>query len=1042
MRGHPTETFVDRIVELGVLQALLDDARRGTPRVALIVGASGLGKTSLVRRLARVAGEQGATVLHAACQEGLNVPYLPVATALRTLDVQLADDLAPAGAPPPGDAAAGSPLRLFVEATEAIRRACRAGPVVLVVDDVQWADAATVELLSHLSASLLLSASGAPHGVLLVLAHRPAPAPAVRRLLERLRRHPAAAEVALAPFAEAEGHALVAALAGVRARADTLARLLERTGGNPLLLRGLVERSLEERRLVVEGRNLVIAGDRPLTSARTDLDLDAEDRIARLSARCRSVAGVAAFVAAEGPVAVLAEVLGSDPTAALAEAAAEGILVVDGERYRFELDEVRRHLAARAAAGDVAALHERVVDALEVTLGPAAPPGLVLAHLLEVPGVGSDRRRTWAWRAGEAAQAAGAWRDALDAYLHVLRATPEPDRTADLLLRVGVAAFRANDVDVARAHLDAAIAAARAAGDLACWSAATLTKVRLAFVGASAPADDAELDELLVATEAVPALHATGLTTAADLAYARQDFDRSSRLALAAIDADRSVGGRSPLPSFSHGVALLGALELEPAARRFEEARALAAAAGDDHVRTGAVSRRLLVALLRGRLREIDETAPTLVAEMQHRGYWADAQVAMCTQVQGDALAGRFARAEQGSQLTELLVDWLPYAFTAAMLLPAQAAIRVRRGDVAGARRSLTQWADLGGRGVWRFQQLVDALGGDLDGVRHQLSRRAWPAPAPAADLFTLGVLVAQVEVGAAVGDAATVEPALAPLRDALERGVRYSAGWPASLARVVGTGEAALGQVDGARSWLEIGVEHTADAGATAELALAQAALAAAGLAAGLGGAARQLTAAADLLDELGMLPAAAEARQLAGSRRRTRPRRRVVFCSDLVGSTQMNVRAGDAAYVEVLKEHDRILRRLLAAHDGVEFKHTGDGMFAWFALADDALRCAVEVHSELERWSACHAELPLVARVGLAEGDPVDHGQDLFGITVVLASRLCGIAGAGRTVATAEVRASTSSAPVTFVSLGDRTLKGFGTGQEVFEVLAIPNR
>src|SRR5687768_10606424 len=223
MRGQPLETFVDRIAELALLEASLESAERGQPRVALVVGESGLGKTSLLRRLARVAEERGAIVLHAACQEGLDIPYLPIATALQPLDVHSAST---------GDRASPSSLfesgsetmqlGIFVATTEALRRACQQSTVVFVVDDAQWADAATTELMSHVAASLLLSGSGAPHSVLLVLAHRPSVDAGVARLLDRLRRHPAASEIRLRAFEIAESNALVSAVAGAKPQPATL----------------------------------------------------------------------------------------------------------------------------------------------------------------------------------------------------------------------------------------------------------------------------------------------------------------------------------------------------------------------------------------------------------------------------------------------------------------------------------------------------------------------------------------------------------------------------------------------------------------------------------------------------------------------------------------------------------------------------------------------------------------------------------------------------------------------------------------------------
>ena len=68
----------------------------------------------------------------------------------------------------------------------------------------------------------------------------------------------------------------------------------------------------------------------------------------------------------------------------------------------------------------------------------------------------------------------------------------------------------------------------------------------------------------------------------------------------------------------------------------------------------------------------------------------------------------------------------------------------------------------------------------------------------------------------------------------------------------------------------------------------------------------------------------------------------------TDLVDSTAVVERLGDARSASVLAEHDRIIRGRLAQHAGVEFKHTGDGLCAWFASASDA-------PSRPRRWPCC---------------------------------------------------------------------------------------
>ena len=89
-------------------------------------------------------------------------------------------------------------------------------------------------------------------------------------------------------------------------------------------------------------------------------------------------------------------------------------------------------------------------------------------------------------------------------------------------------------------------------------------------------------------------------------------------------------------------------------------------------------------------------------------------------------------------------------------------------------------------------------------------------------------------------------------------------------------------------------------------------------------------------------------------------------MLVTDLEGSTALNDRLGDREYVELLRVHDEIIRRRLAEFDGVEFKHTGDGIGAWFFSVNAALRCG----AALARDFASAASGPLHVKIALGRG------------------------------------------------------------------------
>src|SRR5262249_53865655 len=129
-------------------------------------------------------------------------------------------------------------------------------------------------------------------------------------------------------------------------------------------------------------------------------------------------------------------------------------------------------------------------------------------------------------------------------------------------------------------------------------------------------------------------------------------------------------------------------------------------------------------------------------------------------------------------------------------------------------------------------------------------------------------------------------------------------------------------------------------------------------------------LVTAATTFDELGLLPFLARTRALAGELGdragdgSSAATPRAVPDRDLVESTTLNVRAGDRRYLDLLREHDRIVRARLRDLNGVEFKHTGDGIAAWFLSPLDAVACAHAIAGDLEEVSLLHPTFPLQLR------------------------------------------------------------------------------
>jgi class 3 adenylate cyclase len=160
-----------------------------------------------------------------------------------------------------------------------------------------------------------------------------------------------------------------------------------------------------------------------------------------------------------------------------------------------------------------------------------------------------------------------------------------------------------------------------------------------------------------------------------------------------------------------------------------------------------------------------------------------------------------------------------------------------------------------------------------------------------------------------------------------------------------------------------------------------------------------------------------------------------RTVLFTDLVGHTEMMQRLGDDRGREVLREHERITRDLLKRHGGAEVKTMGDGFMASFGSVTKAMDCAIALQRAFSARTESMTE-PLHVRVGLSAGEPIEEDGDLFGSTVILASRIAAKAGAGEILAPDTVRGLLSGKGFVFSDRGEFVPKGFEDAVRLYEV------
>jgi class 3 adenylate cyclase len=142
-------------------------------------------------------------------------------------------------------------------------------------------------------------------------------------------------------------------------------------------------------------------------------------------------------------------------------------------------------------------------------------------------------------------------------------------------------------------------------------------------------------------------------------------------------------------------------------------------------------------------------------------------------------------------------------------------------------------------------------------------------------------------------------------------------------------------------------------------------------------------------------------------------------ILFTDIVASTEHQARVGPREWSRLTDRHDAMVRAALARHRGHEVKTTGDGFLATFDATGRALPCAAEI-------LAGATDIGLTLRVGVHTADVEVRGDDIAGLAVTIAKRVCDLAGPGQVLVTRTVADQVVGSGVGFVDGGDRDLKG----------------
>ncbi|MGB3332298.1 MAG: adenylate/guanylate cyclase domain-containing protein [Mycobacterium sp.] len=161
------------------------------------------------------------------------------------------------------------------------------------------------------------------------------------------------------------------------------------------------------------------------------------------------------------------------------------------------------------------------------------------------------------------------------------------------------------------------------------------------------------------------------------------------------------------------------------------------------------------------------------------------------------------------------------------------------------------------------------------------------------------------------------------------------------------------------------------------------------------------------------------------------------VVLFTDIEGSTALNERIGDRAWVKLIARHDEMVQRLVAQHSGHVVKSQGDGFMIAFAQPDQAVRCAIDIQHALASRRGRKPQHPIRVRIGVHMGRSVRRGDDLFGRNVAMAARVAAAAEGGQILISGPVRDAVKECDDITVGAGrDAELKGFAGTHRLYAV------